>query len=895
MMVFLKLLLNSGLIFIAATAFIRNKSRCYEPPKYVKPIHYNIKFTSEIEENIFYGEYNISINILNKTQHIYLQLEKSCIYNIYLFTNNGNYENEKDAVYKPTYNRNEDTINIVFGVELSPGNYTLYIEYSGKFDKSFGIFNVERKTTRIAALHFHIIGSQQLIPCWNYRYSLETTFSISIKCNQCVALSNMPLPNIERDENNVLWTHFNTTPAISPHLVTMLLSNNLINLNNKTRGINMWGRHESRLDIQYAESVAEDITLYFQTYWNRSNSITHVTHAVIPNFHDKSIIVFGLVLYREVDIIFNKVLYPVARAIQVAQLVGHKVAQEWFYNLNNPFQSTFWFNEGLTGLLATIAVDKMNPRYRIMNLFVVQNQHNSFSLDGDYHMWNSSLRDDSLFNIRKSIRAPFLLRMVQHAFTEELFWKSVRPYAFDNQSLLHFLEEIDTAVGKTHFAIRIINNWQLETHCPIIKIIRNHTDDHSLHFVSEVIVLIQNTDTLKIDCLPVTFTTEASPNFNNFTNHMLCVKKNLKLSLTFNQPGWMIFNVQQVGYYRVNYDIENWQRISHYLHSENYTKIHVLNRAQIIDDAFHLMIADQLGSYIFWDIIGYLHQEEDYIAWYPMFKALEYMFGTFSAFGEQCNNVKERIRAILFDVLRKIRYEVVDQAFLRNCLRYEAARWACFFGDITCKKEANNKLKQYIIDIKLRSFLPWQQEWIYCNGLMITTINETTWELVFAIGVFKSDAKFLEYLACPEDIDVIIYYLKNKRYHSIKREYQLDVNSFLHIITKHAKNPTILKYILDHFNEVKPKEINIIAALIIIINNNYSDNLLQRILVYVGRIFDANVIKVNNTECLFEIHQIKESDILIKKINLYDYILRQISNRNGQIRRRKQYFERFIL
>ncbi|XP_029169014.1 thyrotropin-releasing hormone-degrading ectoenzyme-like isoform X2 [Nylanderia fulva] len=318
-------------------------------------------------------------------------------------------------------------------------------------------------------------------------------------------------------------------------------------------------------------------------------------------------------------------------------------------------------------------------------------------------------------------------------------------------------------------------------------------------------------------------------------------------------------------YYRVNYDFENWQRISNYLNSETYTKIHVLNRAQIIDDAFHLMIAGQLDSYLFWNIIKYLHREEDYIAWYPMFKALEYMFGTFSALDEQFNNVKGRIRAILFDVLRKIRYkEVVDQAFLRNCLRYEAARWACFFGDITCKTEANNILKQYIIDIKLRSRLLWKQEWIYCKGLMITTINETIWESVFDIGVSKSDAKFLEYLACPEDIDVIIHYLKNERYHSIKRKYQRDVNSFLHIITKHAKNPPILKYILDHFNEVKPKKINLIAALIIIINNDYSDDLSQ-------------------------------SDILIRKNNLYDYILRQISNRNGQIRRQKQYFERFIV
>jgi len=45
-----------------------------------------------------------------------------------------------------------------------------------------------------------------------------------------------------------------------------------------------------------------------------------------------------------------------------------------------------------------------------------------------------------------------------------------------------------------------------------------------------------------------------------------------------------------LGYYRVNYNKANWLNIAHYLNFNNYTKIHVLNRAQIIDDAFYFMI-----------------------------------------------------------------------------------------------------------------------------------------------------------------------------------------------------------------------------------------------------------------------------------------------------------------
>ena len=93
----------------------------------------------------------------------------------------------------------------------------------------------------------------------------------------------------------------------------------------------------------------------------------------------------------------------------------------------------------------------------------------------------------------------------------------------------------------------------------------------------------------------------------------------------------------------MNYDEGSWIIISNYLNFDDYTKIHVLNRAQIIDDAFHLMVAGKLDPYIFWYIIGYLHREEDYIAWYPMFKALEYMFGTFSTLEKNFNYVKVNV------------------------------------------------------------------------------------------------------------------------------------------------------------------------------------------------------------------------------------------------------------
>jgi len=84
-----------------------------------------------------------------------------------------------------------------------------------------------------------------------------------------------------------------------------------------------------------------------------------------------------------------------------------------------------------------------------------------------------------------------------------------------------------------------------------------------------------------------------------------------------------------IGYYRINYDVKNWQQIAKYLKHGNYTKIPVVNRAQLIDDAFDFLVKGQFDLSLFLELSEYLEREIDYIAWFPVFKALEYMSSFF--------------------------------------------------------------------------------------------------------------------------------------------------------------------------------------------------------------------------------------------------------------------------
>lgn len=76
-----------------------------------------------------------------------------------------------------------------------------------------------------------------------------------------------------------------------------------------------------------------------------------------------------------------------------------------------------------------------------------------------------------------------------------------------------------------------------------------------------------------------------------------------------------------VGFYRVNYDDTNWKLISKALQSR-VTDIHVINRAQLLDDSFILAYAGQLNYEMALELAEYLPQETEYVAWSAALRAI---------------------------------------------------------------------------------------------------------------------------------------------------------------------------------------------------------------------------------------------------------------------------------
>lgn len=81
-----------------------------------------------------------------------------------------------------------------------------------------------------------------------------------------------------------------------------------------------------------------------------------------------------------------------------------------------------------------------------------------------------------------------------------------------------------------------------------------------------------------------------------------------------NETKWIKFNKDQVGYYRVNYELSEWKLLSEAL-SNKLNDFSTADRAHLLNDAFSLAEATQLDYGVALNLTRYLANETENVPW----------------------------------------------------------------------------------------------------------------------------------------------------------------------------------------------------------------------------------------------------------------------------------------
>ena len=253
--------------------------------------------------------------------------------------------------------------------------------------------------------------------------------------------------------------------------------------------------------------------------------------------------------------------------------------------------------------------------------------------------------------------------------------------------------------------------------------------------------------------IPLSYVTASNPDSSNTTPDLWIHDAHVDINRSeaekaWTATDWVLFNVQETGYYRVNYDIELWKLLSEELYKGDHTKIHVVNRAQLIDDSFNLAKSEHIPYTILLDFLNYLTHESDYLPWAAADKALSFL-NSYLIGSQYYDHFQSMIRYASNSFYERLGAEPVsDEPPLDVLGRNVAINWACLMKHPKCIADTTSLMESLAIGGD--SIVPDLESTIYCNGMRVASASTfgTMWSSALYSDNTYLKALILNSLGC---------------------------------------------------------------------------------------------------------------------------------------------------
>lgn len=228
-----------------------------------------------------------------------------------------------------------------------------------------------------------------------------------------------------------------------------------------------------------------------------------------------------------------------------------------------------------------------------------------------------------------SLSAGSVLRMMQVALGVSTWTKGLKNYLdgreFNYATSSDLYAGLQASVNADYpddppNVTEIFQTWETQSGYPLVTVTRSGQD--VLTFTQERFYYDEETSD-SLWWIPISYAVGSSSNFEEAQPDFWMQKQKTSIlrstesdaPKSWTADDWIVVNIQESGYYRVNYDAELWQLLIKQLNGVDFDKIHLLNRAQLVDDSLNLARAGKIGYEIPFAVLEYLMKEEDYIPW----------------------------------------------------------------------------------------------------------------------------------------------------------------------------------------------------------------------------------------------------------------------------------------
>ncbi|XP_078666409.1 aminopeptidase Ey-like [Branchiostoma floridae x Branchiostoma belcheri] len=755
-------------------------------PSSLVPVHYQVELQPNLDTFTFIGSEHITIQCLESTDYILLNSRLLNITDgsVSLETATGETVGVKRWFLYP-----ENEFFVVQAVRnLQRGeNYVLSVSFSGVlrddlrgFYRSSYLDHLTGETRHLATTQFSAIDARKAFPCFD-EPAMKATFDVTlVHQSEYTALSNMPIRQSEMRQDGWTADHFDTTVRMSSYLVAFVISNftyreNVTGLHGNIT-LKVWARPDAVAngEVDYAIAVASKVLTYYEEYFGIPFPLPKLDMAAIPDFPFGAMENWGLITYRETALLYDPAVSTEANKQRVAVVVAHELGHQWFGNLvTAEWWDDIWLNEGFASHVEYLGAAQAEPDWMLEDQFLVADLHPVFALDSLSTSHPISLpvnHPDEISQIFDTIsysKGASIIRMMS-SFLGSSYTKGIKSYLeryqFANavqDDLWNSLTEAAQEDGRTDVQVKeVMDTWTLQMGFPVVTVTRDYSNGRvtatQRHFLYDPEVDVPESPYNYVWQVPLTYTTQEDMNFADPPRTWIRDKTE-EFPLSVPHTSWLIANVNQTGYFRVNYDITNWGLLTNFLNSDNFQDIPVATRSSLIDDAFNIAQSGGLSSVIALDLSRYLEREREYLPWASASGAFGYI-SRMMAGTDSSQHLERYVLNLALPVYNRLGWEDIG-GHLERYNRMTILSMACNFGYNGCLQNASQKFSEWRAG---RSVSPNLKGVVYCYG--IANGNEDDWNFAWqkylsTDTVASEKALLLSALACTADQYVLSRYL----------------------------------------------------------------------------------------------------------------------------------------
>ncbi|XP_028392975.1 puromycin-sensitive aminopeptidase-like [Dendronephthya gigantea] len=677
-------------------------------PNNVVPKNYALTLTPNLKDFTFLGEEIVELEVKTCTDKITMNCAEINISSVSI--KNGGKDIKSKEI---TYDKEKETVCILFPSNLSVGSGVLCMKYLGELnDKMKGFYRSKYKTPGgeekyCAVTQFEAADARRAFPCWD-EPAIKATFDITmIVPKDKVTLSNMDVIEETAHEEDLKIVKFAKTPIMSTYLLAFVVGEFDYVEDRDEDGIlvRVYTPLEKSEQGKFALEVAVKTLPFYKNYFKISYPLPKIDLIAIPDFAAGAMENWGLVTYRETALLVDPTNSSSSSKQWVALVVGHELAHQWFGNLvTMEWWTHLWLNEGFASWIEYLCVDYCHPKYDIWTQFVTSDYTRALDLDA---MNNSHPIEvpvggpdevDEIFDLISYSKGASVIRMLHDYIGDKDYKNGLHQYltkfSYKNAMTEDLWESLSEASGKD--VEKVMTSWTKQMGYPVLFV-----SDDIQNGTKHILTIMQKKfsangpseeDTKYIWNVPLTVSSSDNP--KDIASKALLETRSSTIEIKSSAAvKWIKVNPGQIGFYRVHYTDEMLETLVPAIKD---LSLPPLDRLGVQNDQFALARAGYSSTVNFLTVVDAFTNEPNYTVWNDVSTNLGKL-ATLLQYTEFNDSFKSFLRQLYKPVADILGWEPkADEGHLNALLRSLVIRFLGKCGDMDIVREANKRFDAHV-------------------------------------------------------------------------------------------------------------------------------------------------------------------------------------------------------